>query len=109
MPIDSMHWQDCLARSQTRNASQDHQQVILLHVYIPPDTNVSERKAFWTGLNNFAQSHRSQPIWLVGNLNTRSACFDPNEMLSMHSYMESVLEDLPWSVITDGSPTRSEH
>ena len=103
--IGRIAWQGVKLEMQ----SQEHQQVILLHVYIPPDTNVSERKAFWTGLNNFAQSLRSQLIWLAGDLNTRSACFDPNEMLSTHSYMESFLEDLPWSVITDGSPTRSEH
>jgi hypothetical protein len=82
---------------------------MLIHVYIPPDTQVPIRKLFWRMVNDFVRPLHNQNIFLAGDLNTRSACFDPTEVPSMNSFMEDILDELPWNVISDGTPTRFDN
>ena len=84
-------------------------QVIVIHTYIPPEVSYTDRRHYGANISRFAASYPSHAIMLTGDLNTRSVLFDPNEDPTRHSYLDESLNQLPWNVITDGSPTRLDH
>src|SRR5689334_1135323 len=43
------------------------------------------------------------------DFNTRSHFFDSNEVFTVNSYMEAVIDGFPWHVVTDSTPTRMQH
>jgi hypothetical protein len=88
---------------------ENHQHILLIHLYIPPDTLADQRKQVWHKLNEFERLHSQTPILIVGDLNTRSTVFDPNEDPAYNPYMPGIIEYSPWEVASTGAPTRENH
>jgi ribonuclease HI len=81
-------------------------ELIVIHSYISPSASIAGRRTYWDNLRSFVLAHRDKAIILCGDLNTRSSLFDPEETTRTHSYMDDVVDSLPWIIHNDGRHTR---
>jgi ribonuclease HI len=81
---------------------------IILHVYIPPETNHEHRSEYWRQIQPFIWSNVDVPLLICGDINTKSPLLCPNHNES-HPYFETFINDSELEILNTGEPTRGEN
>ncbi|RAN86304.1 hypothetical protein B5P41_30070, partial [Bacillus sp. SRB_28] len=68
-----------------------YSEMILIHIYIPPDIDRNTRKTYWKQIGKFVEM-RDKPILLTGDLNTKDRRFGIHHD-ETHKYLDSILEE----------------